>query len=112
MRAGRLRHRITLQKPAGTRDAVGERTTTWSNVVSSWPAAIEPLRVQELVGISQFQSRITHRIMLRYSTEIESIDHSWRVLFGLRVFVIEGVRNIDERNRELELLCSEGLREE
>ena len=40
-------------------------------------------------------------------------DKALRVLFGSRVLVIDGApRNIGERNREIELLCTEGLRSE
>ena len=42
-----------------------------------------------------------------------AVDGAWRVLFGSRVLVIDGApRNIGERSREIELLCTEGLRSE
>lgn len=109
MRAGKLRHKITLQMPAGTRDAVGERTTTWAHVWST-RASIMPLKVAERFISSQMQSSVTHKIGLLYSSEISAIDNSWRVVFGSRIFTIDGVRDIEERHRNLELLCTEGLR--
>lgn len=111
MRSGTLRHRITLQSPAGSRDAVGERTTTWTDVATVF-ASVNPLSVRELLAAGQTQSEVSHRVRLRYSAALSALDASWRILFGSRVLVIHGVRNIDEHKREFELMCSEGLREE
>lgn len=111
MRAGNLRHRVVLQSPDGSRDAVGERTTTWTDVATVW-ASVNPLTVRELLAAGQVQSEVSHRVRIRHSAAVAAIDASWRVLFGARVLVIQGVRNIEEAGVEIELLCSEGLREE
>lgn len=111
MNAGKLRHRITLQSPTGSRDAVGERTTTWTSVATVF-ASVNPLSVRDLLAASQLQSEVSHRVRIRYSSAVAAIDASWRVLFGSRVLVVQGVRNIDETRSELELMCSEGLRAE
>ena len=102
---------IILQSPTGSRDAIGERVTTWTNVATVW-AEISPLSVRDLLAAGQVQSEVTHRVRVRYESTIAAIDSSWRVLYGARVFVITGVRNINESDREFELLCSEGLRDE
>lgn len=103
--------KIILQSPTGSRDAIGERVTTWTNVATVW-AEISPLSVRDLLAAGQTQSEVTHRVRVRYAASIAAIDSSWRVLYGTRVFVISGVRNINEAGLEFELLCSEGLREE
>lgn len=102
---------IVLQSPTGTRNAIGERVTTWINVASVW-AEISPLSVRDLLAAGQMQSEVTHRVRIRYESSVATIDSSWRVLYGARVLVISGVRNINEADREIELLCHEGLREE
>ena len=113
MRAGRLRHRITLQSPSGSQDALGERTTTWTDACAPVWAAIEPLRASEVFAAAQNQASTTHRIQIRYDSSNSEIDSSWRVKFGDRIFTIDGPpRNFNEKNRTLELLCTEGLREE
>ena len=112
MRAGRLRQKVILQQPAGSQDAVGERTTTWSDIATV-RASIEPIRANEQFAASQQQASITHKIQIRYSSDVSAIDGSWRVKFGTRIFTIDGpARNMGERDRTLELLCTEGLREE
>ena len=111
MRGGQLRHRVTLPSPSGTRDAVGERSTTWTNVATVW-ASVEPLSTSERHIAAQAHAFVSHRVTLRYEPPVASVDASWRVLFGERVLTIEGVRNLNERNVTLELVCTEGERQE
>ncbi len=110
--AGKLKHRVTLQQPGGTRDAVGERTTTWSNIATVW-AAVEPLSTSQLAAAAQLQTGASIRVTVRWSSAIAGIAADWRVLFGSRILVIAAPpRNVTEGNQIIELLCSEGLREE
>jgi SPP1 family predicted phage head-tail adaptor len=111
MQSGRLRHQITLQSPSRTRNAVGEPVTTWTDVATVW-ASVGPLSARDLFAAQQWQAEVTHRVRIRYAPDVADVQDSWRVLFGSRVLVIRTVRNIDERNVEIELLCSEGLRTE
>lgn len=108
---GELRHRVSLQSPGGSRDALGERTTSWTTVATRW-AKVEPFTARELFAAGQAQSEVSQRVWVRHDAAIAALDASWRVLFGSRVLVIDGVRNHEERDRWLELLCSEGLRSE
>ena len=114
MRAGTLRHRITIQKPStsATTDAVGEPTTPWVDVVTDYPAQVAPVSTGERHVAAQNHMAISHRVTVRYCAEIGAVDNSWRVVFEGRYLPIEGVRNLDERNRTLELVCIEGPREE
>lgn len=112
MRAGTLKHRVVLQSPGGSRDAVGERTTTWTDVATVW-ASINPLTARELIAAGQLHGELSHRVRIRHAVAISAIDASWRVLFGSRILVVAAPpRNIEEGDREIELLCSEGVREE
>lgn len=113
MDIGKLRHRITLQKPDpdATRDAVGERETTWIDVLTCY-ASVVPTSTAERHLAAQAHQFTSHRVTLRYESELSAIDASWRVLFGDRKLPIDGVRNLDERNRTLELTVIESAREE
>lgn len=112
MRAGLLDKRVALQSPGGSRDAVGERTTTWTTVATVW-AQIEPLSAKEQIAAAQARGSLTHRILIRYSTTVAAVTHAWRVVYGSRIFTVDGpARNLHEGNRYLELLCTEGLAEE
>lgn len=110
MRAGTLRHLVSVQRPVNVRDAVGDVQLVWTVVATDW-AAIEPLSPRDQILAAQANSTITHKIRLRYQPAYSEMDGSWRVQFGPRFFDIDGYpRNVDERNILLEILCTEGLR--
>ncbi len=105
VKAGRLRHRVTLQSAADTADGGGGFTTTWSDVATVW-AAIEPLKSRERLFAQQLENPVTHRVTIRYRAGVTA---KMRLEFGARVFNIRGVINAGERDRTLELLCEEGV---
>ena len=47
---------------------------------------------------------MSHKIRMRYQA---GITHKMRVAWGTRLFEIESVLNVGERNREIVLMCSE-----
>ena len=91
IQAGKKIHKVILQSPAGSRDAVGERVTTWTNVATVW-ASIEPLSVRDAFLAAQAHASTTHRVRIDWSTDVDNIDGSWRVLFGSRVLVGAGTQ--------------------
>lgn len=106
MQAGRLRHRITIQyKSATTQNTAGEEVVTWAKYVDAW-ASIKPLRGQEYLQARQTQANVDHRIELRYQA---GITPEMRVVFGSRIFSIESVLNVDERDFLLQLMCGEQI---
>lgn len=111
MNIGRLTHRVTLQRPGGSRDAYGQRQTTWTDVATVW-ASVMPTSTAERLAASQAHSFVTHRVTIRYGSEWSTIDASWRIKFGSRYMPIEGVRNLEEQGRWFELVCVEGGGEE
>lgn len=110
MRAGRRDKKLLIQSPSGSKDAVGQRTTTWSTVATVW-GNILPLKADTRFAAAQSHASTTHRIWIPMSSEIAAIDGSWRVVYGSRVFTIDGIINVGERNAEYELLCTEGLKD-
>lgn len=109
--AGKLDKRVTLQSPGGTQNAVGERTTTWTDVATVW-ASIRPMSAREALVAAQRQDITTHVIEVRYSSTISAIDGSWRVKYGTRYFTIDGVLNEFEKNAKYILYCTESERNE
>lgn len=107
MRAGRLRHRVDLERPSPTTNDYGEPETGWEFVARSW-AAIEPLRGNERMQAMYIQAEANIRIILRWSTDVQDVDPSWRVV-GRKTYDIKAVMNIDERNREIHLMCKEHI---
>lgn len=103
MRTGQLRHKITIQQAAKTSDGFGGWTQTWTNFATVW-AAIEPLRGREFFAAAQVQAEQITRIRIRY---LAGITPKMRILFDARTFSINTIINVNERNRELHLMCEE-----
>lgn len=103
MQAGRLRHRVIIQSAVEARNAYGEAIKTWSTVATVY-ASVEPIRGREMFDAEQVQSEVTHRVRLRYRPGLTS---QMRLLFNARTFEVQTVINVNERNREVQLMCKE-----
>lgn len=68
-------------------------------------ADIHPKTAREANQFAHINSQISHTVIMRYSPEIQ-MDR--RLVFNGRHFDIVGIVNVQERNRELQVLCSEG----
>jgi len=108
MKAGILRHRVELQEKIlpVERNEFGENDPTEWVTISQMYASIMPLSARELIIAQQMQSEITHKINIRYRVGI-TVEN--RVKYKDRVFNITGVINFDERNREIQLTCTESV---
>lgn len=111
MEAGRLRHRVTLQRRVEAQGATGAVTWTWQDEDTVW-AAVEPIQGREFFGAAQVQAEVTTRIRIRYRP---NIDAKMRVKFvtdpgspgAVKYYGIEAVIHVRERRRELQLMCRE-----
>ena len=105
MHAGPLRCRITIEAPVETKGADGSISTTWATFTETW-ASIEPLIGREYFAQQREQATVSHKIRMRHQP---GITHKMRVVWGARIFEIESVLNIGERNREIVLMCQESV---
>ena len=105
MRAGRLRHRITIQQVTEGQDETGAVTETWNEFATVW-ADMEPIAGKEYFAAKQTMAETTHRIRIRY---LSGVVPKMRVLFGSRTFDITEIINYRERNVELHLMTTEAL---
>ncbi|WP_455913795.1 phage head closure protein [Pseudomonas syringae] len=108
MRAGRLRHRITIQRPHYDQDPVtGEMVTSWVDAWAKVPAAVEPVSVTQFVVAAAPQNRVSVRIIIRYRAGVEP---AMRILYRQKVYDIQGVlADTDSGLDYLTLPCSEGV---
>lgn len=113
MRAGLLRHRITIQQPDFISDSHGGQIprpapvgngTGWKDVATV-SAQVSPMRGNESFVHRQLQDSITHKIVIRYHSGVLAKQ---RIKFGSRVFNIRQVKDLDERRIMMELECDEG----
>lgn len=109
MRAGALRHRITIQRRVETQGTTGEVAWTWSDVADVY-AAIEPISGREFFAAGQMQAPVDVRVRVRYRT---GITEKMRVVFirewesprRVDYFDIVAVLNRGMQDRELHLMC-------
>jgi SPP1 family predicted phage head-tail adaptor len=105
MQSGKLRHKVLIESAAEAQDSFGEPDPTWSTFGTAW-AAIAPLTGREAVTAQQIDAQIDHKVTIRY---LAGVAPKMRVKFGSRIFNIISVANIDERNREIQLLVTESV---
>lgn len=110
MEAGKLRHRVTFQRPSDTQDTEsGAIIPGWENVFDLW-ASIEPLSGRDFIAAQEHQSAISARITVRYQSVI---DTNMRVLHRGKYYTIEAIMPDQKSGMEyLTLLVSEGAHKE
>lgn len=94
---------VTLQRRGTTQDSAGQVVETWTEIQKAW-ASIDPIVGREYFNASGERAEVTHRVKIHYGPTVAPRD---RVLYGSRVFDIKSGINIEERNRDLELMCTE-----
>jgi len=107
MRAGKLRHQITLQRKSLTPDEYGGPVETWTDVGTVW-ASVEPLQGRELTNAQTVNAETTTKITMRYVSGVTAAD---RIVFGGRFYNLQSVIDPEMKHRELIILAFEGLNE-
>jgi SPP1 family predicted phage head-tail adaptor len=109
MKAGKLRHKVQIQKKTAAQDNItGAVTYTWSKLADVW-ASIEPLSAREFIAAQAVQSKVSARITIRYR---DDIDATMRILHGNKIYNIAGVLTDPKSGLEyITLPVSEGVNE-
>lgn len=86
IKAGQLRHRVTIEKySSGESDDDGfELPAQWVEFTKLW-AKITPLSSKDLISAQAEQSEVTARMVVRYNT---TINTTMRVIWKGRLFAI------------------------
>lgn len=110
MEAGKLRHRVTIQKPTITQDtATGAVTQAWADLYANVPASVEPLSVKEYLQSRSDQSETSIRVVIRYRG---GLTPDMRILHRGKIYNPQGF--LADKVSGLEYLtipCSEGVNE-
>lgn len=109
MKAGRLRHRLVIERRVESQDATtGAVTTSWERVDEVW-AAIEPLSVREFIAAQAQQSEVTGKLVIR---PFPGLTAKMRLRKGATIFDIAGVLPDNETGADYWTLpYSEGVNE-
>ncbi|HFZ2573619.1 TPA: phage head closure protein [Pseudomonas aeruginosa] len=104
MRAGRLRHPLTIEREERVPDGGGGFITKWVAVGREW-ASLEGINGREFIAANAQRSETTWRVTLRYRADLVA---KWRLRDGNTVFSIEAVLP-DNGRRQLVLMCKSGV---
>lgn len=112
VRAGSLRHRVTIQRPTNSRSGSGAILDQYEDYLPDISAAVEVItgREQWLANV-QVAAELSARIRIRYR---DGLTAQMRVLHIVRggsptratIYDIAAVISADTRQRELYLLCT------
>lgn len=100
---GRLRHRITIEQRSTSQNSFGEPLLTWTTFITRW-ASVEPIIGKEFFASQQVQSEVTTKIRVRDAT---GVLPQMRVNYNSRIYDIKSIMDIEERGREVLLMCQE-----
>jgi SPP1 family predicted phage head-tail adaptor len=103
MKAGSLRHRVTLQQLTISQGTSGDLVEAWGDVATLW-AAVEPLSGREYWQAQQVAAETSIRVRIRYR---DGLDTTMRVIYGTKTLEILSIVDPEERHRELQLMCRE-----
>jgi SPP1 family predicted phage head-tail adaptor len=103
MKAGSLRHYLTLETNTPTIDASGDTVDSWATEIYIYGRVTPVAGAETVLGV-QPEARVTHEVETRYHPEITERK---RFLFDSRYLYIMGIKNKDERNIEMLIQCGE-----
>lgn len=111
MRAGSLRHRVTIDGPVLSQGDTGEEVVAWTTDATGsltvW-ADVSPLSGKEQLQASQVLANVTTRIRIRWSPTNDQITPKWRVRHAQDIYNIVFVNHVNLAQREIELMCESG----
>lgn len=107
-KAGRLRFRISIERPTPSLDEAGGEVPgfTFFTEVS---ADILPMKGRERTASDQIVAEVDTRIIIRWSPHVDVVDEKWRVRHGTVVYDIKYKGHLGLRQREIELMCQSGV---
>lgn len=106
MRAGKLRHLITIQANTPTQAADGSLVDGWATFGSAEDVAAD-IRTEggrEFWRQRQMNSELTHEVIIRY---LSGVRANMQVVFGDRTFQIATVIQDEAKQRFTRLVCKE-----
>lgn len=108
MEPGELRHRVEIQRDAGTVDGVQGRVPAWAPHREVY-AKKEPITGRELFLARQARSEATVKFTIRFPKGLNPpLDETMRLVHGAKVYHIESIVDFEERGEWLILACKRG----
>lgn len=105
MRAGARRHKIKIEVPTNTRSSIGGVTITWTEFKSLW-ASIETFKTYERQSAEAAWPGADVKMGVKY---VAGLLPTMRIVYGGKIYSILGINDIEERHRDLEIVCKTGV---
>lgn len=106
MKAGSLRHRITLEHNVTTRDQWGGEVVGWQTFAADVPAEVVPLSGREFIAAGELQGQVQARITIRY---LPGVLDTMRIQFDGAMYAIRAVLPDPTGRRHLTLMVDKGV---
>lgn len=118
--AGKLRHRIRIDRFADNLDSngdviqdpnTGEVSRSWQAVDTVW-AAIEPLSAREFIQSAATQAELVAKIVMRFRTDVDATNRLVHLVNGVPGKIYNPAAPLADKESGLEYLtlpCSEGV---
>ena len=103
IRANELRRRVTIQTPTETVGTRGGHASSWATFKTRW-AAVRPAPGGEAFEDERPRAKQKVVFEIRY---VAGITNKMRVSWDSRLFDIQSIENVDERNKKLLLTTEE-----
>lgn len=104
--AGKYNRLISIYKVTQTTDAAGFPVDTEVKVLSAYAEIVTTKGFTLVMNNTDYEKALT-RFTIRYPQT--AITYDMLVKYNNKVYTIQYINNVDERNEELELQCKEVL---
>ncbi len=103
---GTLKHSVTIQAPATTRDAAGQLNAAWTPLLTTRAAILSTASNSFRFSFSgnALAANATDLIQMRYPDV--SVVPGQQVIWGDQVYLINCVDDVQRRHRVLNLACT------
>lgn len=107
MRAGILRHRVSIEELGTLIDDWGQPIEAWTAILTNVPSEVRDIRGREFWSGGQTPAgEVTTRVRIRWRDDI-ALLRQMRVVHQDRVLAVEAILDPDGRRTELHLMCQE-----
>lgn len=108
MRAGQLRHQVTIQERIIEQDATtGAAVEYYKTKYECVPASVEPISGREFLSAEQLRAEVRAKVTIRSGLNIQPTD---RILFLSKAYEIQTILDDPTFKRHQEIMVSEGVR--
>ncbi len=106
MLAQRLRHAVRIEAPGNVINAYGEQVPGWTTFADNVRASVEPVSARERMAAGANAPAQDARIVMRYRA---GVTEQMRIVYNGTYYAINGVIDVGEQRRMLELDCTKGV---